>query len=193
MTQISKRNEDLRVLRTRKLLESSMMELTIQRGFDSVTVKAICEHAMVNRATFYRHYADKYDLLDQHMDELYDLLEQSQGEKSRASEKLPLGLVQMLEHLRGRADFYRTMLGPKGYPPFSEKIRSYMEKRFRRFLSTHPAAPDSGHPPVDMMLRSMSSAGVGALIWWLEKGAAVTPEQMAGWAVDIGKVSFARR
>lgn len=68
-----------------------------------------------------------------------------------------------------------------------------MEKRFRRFLSTHPAAPDSGHPPVDMMLRSMSSAGVGALIWWLEKGTAVTPEQMAGWAVDIAKVSFARR
>lgn len=82
-----------------------MMELTVQRGFDSVTVKAIREHAMVNRATFYRHYVDKYDLLNQHMDELYDLLEQSQGEKSRASAKLPLGLVQMLEHLRGHADF----------------------------------------------------------------------------------------
>ena len=70
MAQKSQGKEDLRVRRTRKLLQTALMELTIQKGFETVTVKDICEQAMVNRATFYRHYADKYDLLDQYMEGL---------------------------------------------------------------------------------------------------------------------------
>ena len=136
MARNSEENEDLRVRRTRKLLLTALMELTIQKGFNSVTVKDICDNAMVNRATFYRHYTDKYDLLDQYMDELYELLDQSQGEPSfDRSDSPPAGLVRILEHLRGHADFYRAMLGPKGYPLFEERIRFYMEKRFHLILA----------------------------------------------------------
>ena len=191
MTRNSEENEDLRVRRTRKLLLTALMELTIQKGFDSVTVKDICHHAMVNRATFYRHYTDKYDLVDQYMDELYELLDQSQGEPSfDKSDSPPAGLVRMLEHLRGHADFYRAMLGPKGYPLFEERIRFYMEKRFRRALPANPAPPNPGRPPIDMLLRAISSAGLGAILWWLEKGTPVTSEQMATWAVQISRVNF---
>ncbi len=101
------------------------------KGIDSVTVKDICECAMVNRATFYRHYLDKYDLLDQYMDELYDLLDQPQVEQSfDGPDSPPLGLIYMLEHLRGHTDFYAPLLGPKGYPVFAERTRFYIEKRF---------------------------------------------------------------
>jgi AcrR family transcriptional regulator len=58
---------DLRVRRTRKLLKSALIELTIEKGFAAVTVQDIADRAMVNRATFYRHCLDKYDLLDQYM------------------------------------------------------------------------------------------------------------------------------
>ena len=188
MAQNSEANQDLRVQRTRKQLLAALMELTIQKGFDSVTVKDICQHAMVNRATFYRHYMDKYDLLDQYMDEVYDLLDQAQGEPSFDSP--PAGLVRMLEHLRGHANFYRVMLGPKGHPLFAESIRSYMEKRFRRSLPADSAPADPGRPPIDMMLRSISSAGLGAILWWLEKDMPVTAEQMAIWAIQISKANF---
>ncbi len=191
MAQKQEGNEDLRVRRTRKLLQTALMELTIQKGFDSVTVTDICEQAMVNRATFYRHYVDKYDLLDQYMNELYELLDQSQGEPSLDSPKgPPEGLVRMLEHLRNHADFYRAMLGPKGYPLFAERIRFYIEKRMQHSLPASPTPPDPGQPPLEMMLRSISSAGLGAILWWLEKGTPVTSEQMATWAVQISSVFF---
>ena len=180
MVQNSEVNEDLRIQRTRKLLLTALMELTIQKGFDSVTVKDICGHAMVNRSTFYRHYLDKYDLLNQYIDEIYDLLDRSQSEPSFDSP--PAGLVRMLEHLRGHADFYRVMLGPKGYPPFAERIRFYIEKRFRHSMPANVDQPDSGRPPFDMMLRAISSAGLGAILWWLEKDMPV-PRAMRGRAV----------
>ncbi|MBZ0292889.1 MAG: TetR/AcrR family transcriptional regulator, partial [Anaerolineae bacterium] len=52
--------EDLRVRRTRKLLQQALIELTVERGFSEITVGDIAERAMGNRSTFYRHYLDKY-------------------------------------------------------------------------------------------------------------------------------------
>ncbi len=55
---------DPRVKRTRLLLEQAFMDLIEEKGFQAVTVQDIAERAGVNRATFYAHFADKYELLD---------------------------------------------------------------------------------------------------------------------------------
>lgn len=57
-------SKDLRVRRTHKLLQSSLIELVKEKPFDKITVTDICERAMVHRATFYTHFEDKYQLLD---------------------------------------------------------------------------------------------------------------------------------
>lgn len=48
--------------RTRKLLQKALLEAASEKDFAHVMVSDITEKAMVNRATFYRHYKDKYDL-----------------------------------------------------------------------------------------------------------------------------------
>lgn len=53
---------DLRILRTRRLLVQAMAELLEEKDLQSVTISDIAERAMINRATFYAHFADKYDL-----------------------------------------------------------------------------------------------------------------------------------
>ncbi len=55
---------DPRVKRTRLLLEQAFMDLIEEKGFQAVTVQDIAERAGVNRATFYAHFAGKYELLD---------------------------------------------------------------------------------------------------------------------------------
>jgi AcrR family transcriptional regulator len=55
---------DPRVKRTRQLLEQAFLEVATNKGFQSVSVQDITEKAGVNRATFYAHFADKYELLD---------------------------------------------------------------------------------------------------------------------------------
>jgi AcrR family transcriptional regulator len=56
--------EDPRITRTRGMLENAFMEIVAEKGFQSVSVKDITDKAEVNRATFYAHFADKYELLD---------------------------------------------------------------------------------------------------------------------------------
>lgn len=55
---------DLRVRRTRMLLQEAFMKLMAEKSFQSITVQDITERAMVNRATFYDHFVDKYALLE---------------------------------------------------------------------------------------------------------------------------------
>ena len=58
------KNVDLRVKRTRKLLQQALRELLQEQSFTGIRVVDITERATVNRATFYAHFPDKYALLD---------------------------------------------------------------------------------------------------------------------------------
>lgn len=53
---------DLRIRRTKRLIQTAFIELVNQIGFKQVTVTKIATTAMINRQTFYHHYTDKYDL-----------------------------------------------------------------------------------------------------------------------------------
>ncbi|MFI8496419.1 TetR/AcrR family transcriptional regulator [Peribacillus butanolivorans] len=55
---------DPRVLRTRRLLIASFITVAQVKEFKDITIKEITDEATVNRATFYAHFIDKYDLLD---------------------------------------------------------------------------------------------------------------------------------
>nr|WP_263314088.1 TetR/AcrR family transcriptional regulator [Mammaliicoccus sp. Marseille-Q6498] len=57
------KSTDLRVIKTKKALSESLLDLLANKAFSVVTVNEICEHSLVHRTTFYKHYMDKFDLL----------------------------------------------------------------------------------------------------------------------------------
>jgi AcrR family transcriptional regulator len=61
---------DPRILRTRKLIMDSFITLSGEKEFKDITIKDITTEAMVNRATFYYHFEDKYDLLEKVLSEV---------------------------------------------------------------------------------------------------------------------------
>lgn len=56
--------QDRRVVRTRKHLQRAFMELLAEKAFEGVTIQDIADRAEVNRATFYKHFQDKFELMD---------------------------------------------------------------------------------------------------------------------------------
>ncbi len=67
---MTEQKTDLRVQRTRKLIMDSFMELSGAKEFKDITVKDITTEAMINRATFYYHFEDIYDLLEKVLSEV---------------------------------------------------------------------------------------------------------------------------
>ncbi len=63
-TRKAKKRVDPRVRRTRELIVRAFDELLAEKGHTGLTVQEIAERATVNRATFYAHFADQYELFD---------------------------------------------------------------------------------------------------------------------------------
>lgn len=60
---------DLRIERTRKSIINAFLELRAHKPIEKITVKELAELAYINKATFYSHYKDIYDLTEQLEDE----------------------------------------------------------------------------------------------------------------------------
>ncbi|MBR2639250.1 MAG: TetR family transcriptional regulator [Oscillospiraceae bacterium] len=60
---------DLRYIKTEKIIKESFKKCVEKHGFEKVTVSMICEEGLISRNAFYLHFTDKYDLLDRLFDE----------------------------------------------------------------------------------------------------------------------------
>ena len=60
-----KKSNDRRIRYTRYALQNALIVCMQQKPFNRITVREICETADINRSTFYMHYKDIYELLDE--------------------------------------------------------------------------------------------------------------------------------
>ena len=63
---------DKRVVRTRATLKSTLIDLVREHDFESINIGDLCKEANINRVTFYTHYHDKYELLDDIFKDMHD-------------------------------------------------------------------------------------------------------------------------
>jgi AcrR family transcriptional regulator len=184
MMQKAELTEDLRIRRTRKLIQEAFIALTVEKGFAALTVRDITERAMVNRSTFYRHFLDKYDLLDKYMDEVEALIseeELSEEHLKQEATRGSSGLTNLLKHIQQFADFYRVMLGQQGDAVFTCRFQENAKRRFRALLEFRGITGDRNGLPNEMRINYVACAGMGAIMWWLENGQPCTPEQLSLW------------
>jgi hypothetical protein len=93
--------------------------------------------------------------------------------------------------MQANADFYRVMLGKQGDPTFcAQSFRGYIEQGYRRILSTQAPQSDPSRPPIDLTVSYLLTAGMGAIVWWLESDQTTSPEQMAIWLYRLSRASI---
>ena len=72
---------DLRYIKTEKIIKESFIKLVNNKGFEKTSVSDICKEGIISRNAFYLHFADKYDLLERMFDEFGAMLIKSFGSK----------------------------------------------------------------------------------------------------------------
>ena len=70
MSDTQVRRPDRRTRYTRRLIQDTLLALMDKKPFSRVTVTELCRHAEINRGTFYLHYLDLDDALDDILREL---------------------------------------------------------------------------------------------------------------------------
>ncbi len=190
MTRNGLSSADRRALRTRKSLYEALITLTVQKGFAAVTVSDLAETAGVNRATFYRHFLDKFDLLDHYARQVYRLLDASAQPLPQTApaspEEAEAGLVRMFEHIRGYAPFYRVMLGPKGDPGFVGLMQSFIQMRVAQAV----LGAMRERPVTQLVLSYIASGSVGVTRWWLEHDMSLSSAELAAISIQLTTASI---
>ncbi len=183
---MTQEHTDLRVRRTHKLLRDALVDLMAQRSFDAITVGEIAQRAMVNRATFYRHYQDKYDLVASIFEEAVntfcpirrgvDLGPPIEAPDSLDLEHPPQIWVRVFEHFAEYSKLYRAMLGRSGSPWFAARMRDHFESVvWERRVESEMRMPE------EVAIAFAANVFVGSVAWWLENEKPYAPQQMATW------------
>lgn len=123
------RREDRRVQMTRRLIKDSFLTLLHQKNIAKITVKDICAGADINRATFYAHYADVYDLLHKMEDELAENICAIFKLDHTPSLDLTLSSCQtLLEHIQAHEEFCMIIINMSGDTYFQERLMALIDQ-----------------------------------------------------------------
>lgn len=67
--------QDLRIIKTHMALSNTFLEMLKEKRFEEITVNELCKRAMIRRATFYKHFADKYEFFSFFVSEIHKQFE----------------------------------------------------------------------------------------------------------------------
>jgi len=179
------------------MLRDALIALIQEVGFEVIKVRDITDRAALNRATFYLHYRDKYDLLIKSM---YDLLEELETEVGIPPVKgrdisvdvvlKPLTLV--FEYFARHATFYRVMLCEVGVPSIMIEMQRYIENVALRWMTQLQPNQKRAVVEPDMVIKFVSTAYIGVLRWWLENDMPHSAEHMAKQFMNLVSLGIFR-
>jgi AcrR family transcriptional regulator len=149
---------DARVDRSRRRLHEALVALVIERGWDRVSVRAVCERAGIGRSTFYVHFADKEDLLIGGLDIVRDDLR-------AAGSGEPFGFLRgLVAHTDESRRLFRAVIGKRAGLAVQRRFREIVLELVAEDLRAQgvPAAR------IETTSRFLSGALVELLLWWVE-------------------------
>ncbi len=185
---------DRRILRTRNAIHSAFVSLVKEKGFDALSVKDITTRANVNRGTFYLHYKDKYDLLDQIeagiIQDLQGIIQQAGAldtlDSTILTEPLPV-MVEFFEYLRNNAPLMHAVLGLRGDIAFQTRLKRAIEANIVNIGFFAPMKDENLLVPREYFLSYIISAHLGVIQLWLQSGCRESPQEMA---LILSRLSF---
>ena len=107
------KKQDLRVVKTKRLLYDTLIDLMKEMPFEEIKVSDICNRALINRSTFYSHYSDKYDLFSEYINDLKNTLATSleNNRDYKDAREYYIELISIfLNHVEDKKDIYSSIM-----------------------------------------------------------------------------------
>ena len=181
---------DPRALRTRHLLREALMQIVVDKPFRDLTIRDITKQAGVNRATFYLHYDDKYDLLEDCAIQLFSKIREAVESEFGLTPDLfaPEPFIEhgnrmciVLQHIQHHSGFYKAMFAKDGDPLFYNMFRDnasiWIRSQLKDMLTSQNMAFDE--ELIEMMMRFQSAGNFAVINWWLENDMRIPIEVMS--------------
>ena len=167
---------DLRVIKTKKLLTKILMELLAKKALNEITVAEICRLANINRSTFYAHYMNIDELLLEHFTKLTEELRIDYlPVLENLDNPMDQSMTPLFDHILKHQDFYDILLSDNVPIKYLLQFNGYLVK-FPYEVIRRNVGDDID---IDLYLSFCSSATMGMIYHWKKTGYAKTSEEMS--------------
>lgn len=171
------KKEDRRIAMTKRLLKNAFIEMLHDKDIYHISIRELCENADVNRTTFYKHYGNQFDLLDDMENDFIEMFEKIISEDKNHGQT---GVEQLLTFLEDNIDFVRLLFNTNVDPKFPKKLFSSaaIEKSAEDAMSNLPM------PDREYIFRYILFGSYETVKYWLNKNERESPSEIARIVLD---------
>lgn len=173
---------------TAKRMDDALLSLLLEKEFEYITVKEVCERAGVNRSTFYLHYENTVDLLEEAVAMFQARFQDSAAfgpEELSITGDTPLGelffitdrwLLPYLEFVRENKHIYKAIHSQMEAFGGEGAYKQMFQRVFSPILSRY-GVPGEKH---EYIMEFYRYGLVAVLMKWVDAGCQESPEYIAG-------------
>lgn len=163
---------------TKMVLKESLIKLLKEKPISRITITEICEEADINRATFYAHYSDQYNLLKQIEQELVDDINKylaNYNFHQNDPESLQM-MEKIFEYIKENSELCSVLLSESGDKEFRKDVLMIVQKQCIQEWTTKKSV----NKDIAEYLYSYATNGsIGAILKWLQNGMDRPTHEMA--------------
>lgn len=184
---------DIRLQRTRQMLVDAFEQLLQEnRSLENISVSELCETSTVRRATFYRHFEDKYAFYSFYLEILtMRFLEAVDGNfEGDDSFDLRQYVERMHEQLISFSETHpalaKSAMSNKVLAGTLDMIMNQMAEAMIRKINAELARNNEKiDAPIEFISTFYSGGVVHSLRWWLNNGKPISSKKMVQHASDM--------
>lgn len=164
--------QDRRVKRTQQLLAKALIALTLEKGYDAVTIRDITQRADIGYATFFRHYHHKDALLQDVSEvvlaELKNLLPTTPD-----ADAIAIGTT-LFQYVQEHSNIIRVLLSSRS----STSLVQYIIDISTQDVLNENTPLERSSVPIEVAAYHLVNSSIALIQWWLEHEMPYTPERM---------------
>ena len=159
---------------TKRLLRESLLEMLETESIQKISIRALCEHANVNRSTFYKYYGSQFDLLKEMEDDLISRIEKSFETESNPSEDMN-SLTAVLKFLQNNIELCKILINSNVDAEFPKRLLSLPTILKKVNFGTNIQENEAVY-----VQECILYGGYQMIKRWINEGCRETAEEMAG-------------
>ena len=166
---------DRRTQKTKKYLAAALVELIMEKGYDTITIQDIIDRANVGRSTFYSHYESKEQLLVGNINFQQALVDTPGNDP----ENYPLGvnLSFLFHHTREHLHLAKALSRTKSIDILSNHFTDICAAQIYEQLKTR--LPDRTEHRIARYKAEAAAGGIVRMLFkWLADGAKIPVDEM---------------
>ncbi|MGR3762845.1 TetR/AcrR family transcriptional regulator [Rossellomorea sp. NS-SX7] len=179
---------DRRIKKTKKSIKEALFKFAVIKGMENVTVQDIIDEADINRATFYYHYKDKYNLFQEIVDETLEGLVNDvviQQETQSFADIIYSPALAAFEHVDRYKDVYKIIISKKGLPELRWKMLDTLKSSVRKNIDLIQDGRFDISVEKDFLVNFIAGALLALIIDWIESDSPNEPSVMADQLVRV--------